>query len=206
MYKVFFNDRTIILTDEFSKHFQVKYGLFYKYRNIPDLKELIGFYSRLKKIDMLFLFHHDIEELRSAFRACFININAAGGLIRNPAGQYLFIKRRGKWDLPKGKLDDNETFEMAARREVMEECGLDDVQIIYPLLSTYHTYPYQNGMALKKTSWFEMLYIGDNLPVPQTEEDITEIKWFRNEELQQVSENTFKSVLDVMHYTNLAEL
>ncbi|MBN2611397.1 MAG: NUDIX domain-containing protein [Bacteroidales bacterium] len=206
MYKVFFNDRTIFLTDEFSKHFQVKYGLFYKYRSINDLKELIGFFSRLKKIDTLFLFHHDIEELRDAFRACFIIINAAGGLVRNPGGDYLFIKRRGKWDLPKGKLDDNETFEMAARREVMEECGLEDLQIVYPLLSTYHTYPFHDSMALKKTSWFEMLYSGSDLPVPQTEEDITEIKWFRREELQQVSENTFKSVLDVMRYTNLVDL
>lgn len=170
------------------------------------MKELINFYSRLKRIDTLFLFHHDIDALRDAFRSCFLNIYAAGGLVRNADNQYLFIKRRDKWDLPKGKLDNNETSEIAAIREVMEECGLDDIDLLYPLLSTYHTYPFNGEIVLKKTSWFEMAYYGDKKPVPQTEEDITEIKWFDRNDLQEVLDNTFKSVLDVMRYTNLIEL
>ena len=206
MYKVFFNDRTIFLTDEFSKHFQVKYGLFYKYRSIQDLKDLISFYNRLKRIDTLFLFHHDIDVLRDAFRACFLNIEAAGGLVRNNLDNYLFIKRRGKWDLPKGKLDKNESFEIAARREVIEECGLDDVKIVNPLLSTYHTYTLKNEMALKKTTWYEMLYEGDKTPVPQFEEDITDIRWFEKGRMQEITDNTFKSVIDVMRYSNLIQL
>ena len=206
MYKVFFNDRTIFLTDEFSKHFQVKFGLFYKYRNIPDLKELINFYSRLKRINTLFLFHYDIDELRDAFRSCFLNIHAAGGLVINDHEKYLFIKRRDKWDLPKGKLDRNETFEIAAKREVMEECGFEDITIVNPLLSTYHTYLLKGEMVLKKTSWFEMRYEGNRTPIPQTEEEITEIRWFDKGNLQEIIENTYLSVLDVMRYTNLVHL
>ncbi len=206
MYKVFFNDRTIFLTDEFSKHFQVKFGLFYKYRSIPDLKELINFYSRLRRIDTLFLFHYDIDELRDAFHSCFLNINAAGGLIKNASDKYLFIKRRGKWDLPKGKLDHKETFEIAAKREVMEECGFDDITIVNPLLSTYHTYMLKDEMVLKKTSWFEMRYYGEKPPVPQTEEDITDIQWFDKGNMQEIIQNTYKSVLDVMRYTDLVQL
>ena len=206
MYKVFFNDRTIFLTDEFSKHFQVKYGLFYKYRNIEDLKELISFYSRLKRIDTLFLFHHDIEALRESFRSCFTNINAAGGLIKNNEGLFLFMKRRGKWDLPKGKLNKKESFQNAAVREVREECGLDDIRIVTPLLSTYHTYQINGQRVLKKTMWFEMTYSGKTDPIPESEEDITEIRWFKSSDVNEITENTYHSVMDVMRYTNLVQL
>jgi 8-oxo-dGTP pyrophosphatase MutT (NUDIX family) len=206
MYKVFFNDRTIFLTDEFSKHFQVKYGLFYKYRSIEDLKELISFYSKLKRIDTLFLFHYDIEVLRDSFRSCFLNVKAAGGLIRNHEGMFLFIKRRGKWDLPKGKLGKKESFENAAIREIREECGLDEISIVTPLLSTYHTYHLDGQMVLKKTMWFEMAYSGAKDPIPQSEEDITEIRWFKSGNMNEITENTYKSIMDVMRYTKLVQL
>ncbi|NJK84729.1 MAG: NUDIX domain-containing protein [Bacteroidales bacterium] len=150
MYKVFFNDRTIFLTDDFSKNFQVKYGLFYKYRSVEDLQELVSFYNRLKKINSLYIFHHDIEVLRNTFKSCFLNLDAAGGLIKNNKDEYLFIFRRGKWDLPKGKVDQGETIEEAAVREAQEECGIKDVNISAPMLSTYHTYEQEGKFILKK--------------------------------------------------------
>ena len=67
MYKVFFNDRKLILTDNFTKHFQVNYGLFYKYRDLEDLKEIISLYNKLSKIDTLYLFHHDIDKGKPHF-------------------------------------------------------------------------------------------------------------------------------------------
>ena len=68
-------------------------------------------------------------------------VEAAGGLVKNNSGEYLFIYRRGKWDLPKGKKDGNETPKETALREVREECGLADLQIIQNLPETYHSYP-----------------------------------------------------------------
>ncbi len=206
MYKVFFNDRTIFLTDEFGKNFQVKYGLFYKYRSVEDLKELISFYGKLRRIDSLYIFHHDIDVLRESFRNCFKNIDAAGGLVRNKDGKYLFIFRRGKWDLPKGKVNKNESFQKAAIREVQEECGLKKIEITIPLLNTYHTYILEGNLVLKKTYWFEMRNKGDDSLIPQTEEDITGIKWFGREETQEIIDNTYKSVIDVMRYVSLAKL
>ena len=38
-------------------------------------------------------------------------IIAAGGLVFNDNNELLMIFRRGKWDLPKGKLDEYETIE-----------------------------------------------------------------------------------------------
>jgi 8-oxo-dGTP pyrophosphatase MutT (NUDIX family) len=203
MYKVFFNERIVLLTDDFIRNFQQRHGLFYKYRNVDDLKELIDFYWKLKRIDTLFVFHHDIEELRERFKSCFNQVYASGGLVRDKDGRYLIMKRHGKWDLPKGKVNRGETFEQAALREVAEECGLHDLEIIDPLLSTYHSYFLDDQTILKRTSWFEMIYWGDAEAVPQRDEDITEIRWLRPEELGEITDNTYLAVLDVLKYRNL---
>ena len=200
MYKVFFNDRKIILTDNFTKHFQVKYGLFYKFRDKRDLGELISLYQKLTRIENLYIFHTDIEELRKAFRKCFIPLNAAGGLVRNLQGEILLIYRRGKWDLPKGKLEKGESFDSAAIREVQEECGISDVQIENPLLSTYHVYSYKKGLALKKTTWFEMIHKGNEELTPQREEDISEVKWVPSNQLAPYLDQSYQTIRDVFTY------
>ena len=87
MYKVFFNDRKVFLIDDFINYFQNNDGLFYRYQNHEELLELINFYNRLTKIDTFFIFHYNIEELRDSFRACFKNIDAAGGLVKNKKGE-----------------------------------------------------------------------------------------------------------------------
>ena len=67
--------------------------------------------------------------LKKAFWKKFMLVQAGGGLVQNGNGQYLFMLRRGKWDLPKGKLDPGETLEQCAVREVGEETGLKRVQV-----------------------------------------------------------------------------
>jgi 8-oxo-dGTP pyrophosphatase MutT (NUDIX family) len=203
MYKVFFNDRIVLLTDDFLRNFQLRYGLFYKYRDVQELKELIELFWKIRKIDTLFIFHYDIEELRERFKSCFTQVYAAGGLVRNNKNQYLIMKRRNKWDLPKGKVNRNETIEDAAIREVTEECGLHQLEIIRPLLSTYHSYYIDDEIILKRTSWFEMTYHGEEEPVPQLDEDITEIRWMRQEDLGMISSKTYPAILDVLKYNNL---
>jgi len=203
MYKVFFNDRKVFLTDDFSRHFRVKFGLFYKFRDKEDLQELLSFYRQLSRIDSLYIFHTDIEVLRDEFKECFIPINAAGGLVKNLNDDFLLIFRRGKWDLPKGKLEKGESFNEAALREVEEECGIKGLEIVKPLLATYHTYPFKKGIALKKTAWFEMQYTGKRTPVPQTEEDIEEIQWVPGNKLQNYLSNSYPAIVDVFKYVGV---
>ncbi len=203
MYKVFFNDRTVLLTDDFIRNFQQKYGLFYKYRNVDDLKELIEFYWKLKQIDTLFIFHHDLDELQERFRSCFKVVEAGGGLVKNTRGQYLVMMRRGKWDLPKGKVNPGEGIPQAALREVTEETGLFPLEIITPLMRTYHSYSFDNENILKRTSWFEMSYAGTDDPIPEMEEDITEVRWVNREDLRSVAKNTYMGVIDILKYANL---
>ncbi len=72
--------------------------------------------------------------------------------------------------------DENETPEEAALREVREETGLQQLTL-GPLLDiTYHTYLHKDRQILKKTWWYRM-ETSDTQVVPQTEEDIVEIRW-----------------------------
>jgi 8-oxo-dGTP pyrophosphatase MutT (NUDIX family) len=203
MYKVFFNDRVVLLTDDFIRNFQVKYGLFYKYRNTEDLKELIDFYRNLKRIETLFIFHHDLDELQERFKSCFQVIEAAGGLVCNGDGSYLIMKRRDRWDLPKGKVNSGESIARAAVREVSEECGLSKLEITGPLMSTYHCYRFEGRSILKRTSWFDMEACGKETLVTQTDEDITEVKWVRKADLGEITRNTYPAIVDILKYKNL---
>jgi 8-oxo-dGTP pyrophosphatase MutT (NUDIX family) len=128
------------------------------------------------------------------------SIDAAGGLVTNSKGEYLFIFRRGKWDLPKGKVDPGESFQSAAIREVSEETGLKNITLEKRLISTYHTYAYKKGTALKKTYWFDVAFKGNELPIPQESEDIEEVRWFKPEELKVPFSNTYALIKDIFKY------
>ena len=85
-------------------------------------------------------------------------IIAAGGLVTNPQGQILWIFRRGFWDLPKGKLDEGETIQTCAVREVEEETGIKNIRLHELLKFTNHTYfdTHLNQEVVKRTYWFHM--------------------------------------------------
>jgi 8-oxo-dGTP diphosphatase len=53
-------------------------------------------------------------------------VEAAGGVVLDPEGRMALVHRPryDDWTLPKGKLDQGESFEEAALREVEEETGL----------------------------------------------------------------------------------
>ncbi|MCF8346038.1 MAG: NUDIX domain-containing protein [Bacteroidales bacterium] len=203
MYKVFFKDRTVYFGDDFSKVFGRNNGLFYKYNNIQELTELIHAFHDLTRINKLFIFHNDILSLFEDFKACFSYIDAAGGLVMRSDGKFLVIKRDGLWDLPKGKIETGESVEAAALREVEEETGLKGLKITQPVLSTYHTYQITDELTLKKTKWFKMHYAGDADPVPQKEENISEIQWVDAGKTDFIRKNTYASVLDVLYITDL---
>ena len=102
----------------------------------------------------------------------------------------------GRWDLPKGWLENGETLAQCAVREVCEECGLNvaDLENEGKLITTYHIYPFKEGFALKVTHWYKMKYTGAGTTKPQTEEDITEVKWVSESEMNEVLKNTYKNI------------
>jgi 8-oxo-dGTP pyrophosphatase MutT (NUDIX family) len=198
MYKVFFKDRTVFFGDDFSTSFRNNSGLFYKFRETVELKELIDAFFKLNKISQLFIFHDDINLLKEKFTSCFELVKASGGLVKNNNHEFLMIMRNGIWDLPKGKNDPGETPEEAALREVSEECGLFKLSIKEEITKTYHTYILDNKPILKETTWFEMLSIDEHSPVPQESESITETSWMKSEDLAFVKKNTYPSIIEVL--------
>ena len=128
------------------------------------------------------------------------NIIAAGGLVENERSELLLIFRRGKWDLPKGKIDKGETIRHCALREVEEETGLQNIELGELLQVTYHEYadPWLKQDVIKETHWFAMKVKGDQLLVPQAEEDITEIKWVKKNALENYLANSYKNIVEVI--------
>jgi 8-oxo-dGTP pyrophosphatase MutT (NUDIX family) len=121
-------------------------------------------------------------------------IHAAGGLVINDEEQILFMMRRGKWDLPKGKLESGETPEIAALREIEEETGLADLSLMRPLTKTYHLYEEKNQWMFKTSYWF-LVHAGKiDTMKPQVEEEITSLQWFNLNQLETAKQNTFANI------------
>lgn len=130
-------------------------------------------------------------------------IEAAGGLVKNAEGDYLFIYRNDKWDLPKGKLEKSEKKKEGGVREVEEECGISINKAGKKIISTYHTYIFKGEVVLKKTYWYSMKYKGNETLTPQLEEGITDVKWFNKGHMEDIKNNTFPSIIDVLEKVGL---
>ncbi len=139
-----------------------------------------------------------VEYYWQQFKEYFTFIEAGGGIVRNANDEYLFIHRRGKWDLPKGKKDEGESIEECALREVEEETGLKNVQFEHLLKTSFHVYTEKDKHVLKQTSWISMYVTDGSETTPQAEEDITAVKWLKKEGFDEIKENTFPSVKAIL--------
>jgi 8-oxo-dGTP pyrophosphatase MutT (NUDIX family) len=125
-------------------------------------------------------------------------IEAAGGYVLNNKDEALMIFRRGKWDLPKGKIDQGENSKEAALREVIEECGIKKLSILQKLIDTYHCYQQNGGFILKKTHWYIMTSNFEGKLSPQAEEGISKAEWRKINSLSELYSNTYPSIQEVL--------
>jgi 8-oxo-dGTP pyrophosphatase MutT (NUDIX family) len=206
MYKVFFNDSTIVLSSEIKKSSNNNISDEIDFDGYSFINQWINEVEVNKNRPEFYIQHPDLNRLWKYFRSRFVEIPASGGLVKNDSGLFLFIRRFGVWDLPKGKIEKKESPENAAIREVGEECGLSELKIIKQLDSTYHIYrspylKYPDNLVLKETKWFLMSYAGSEIPIPEMEEDIEEVRWFSPTEFDQVLTNTYSSLRDLLAKT-----
>ena len=127
-------------------------------------------------------------------------IIAAGGLVTNQQEELLMIFRRGKWDLPKGKLDKGESIEDCAVREVEEETGIRNIQLGRLIAITYHDYfdARIRQDVTKESHWYAMKILNDQKLIPQTEEDITDIKWVNEIDLKKCLKNSYPNIIEIV--------
>src|SRR5690606_24913676 len=138
------------------------------------------------------------KDLFQKIRSSVKFIKAAGGLVENEYNDYLFIKRLGKWDLPKGKVEAGEKMREAAVREVEEECGIIIDKLGKKIESTYHVYSLRGEVVLKRTNWYSMNVNSVPELIPQLEEDISEAKWISVKDLAPIRDNTYPLILDLI--------
>ena len=189
MQKIFVGDKPIVLTTKVEKETDFK-------NLMIDSVDIIRVLQLLKKnkYKSVRLVGSNEDELLESFLKLLPNVIAGGGKVFNSKGHILFIYRNGKWDLPKGKAEANETIDQTALREVEEETGIRDLSICKPLEITYHIFKRNNKILLKKTYWFEMYssYEGDFKP--QEKEGITKVKWIDPKKLKKVKKNIYANI------------
>lgn len=135
----------------------------------------------------------DLLRLFSSYSPIF----AAGGIVFNDNDEVLMIYRRGFWDFPKGKIEEGESPEEAALREVSEETGVDNLHIEKNLPSTFHTYTEKESSFLKQTFWFKMKTSASHSLTPQKEEDIEIVRWVNKEEVTTLLKESYSSLQDL---------
>jgi 8-oxo-dGTP pyrophosphatase MutT (NUDIX family) len=199
--KIYFNDKPLYLCDSIDETI----GPFIHHDDAVFIDELDSHTIKsmihemqLDKVHAGVFYHNNLEELKKAFYKKFTIIQAGGGLVLNEKREALLIFRRGKWDLPKGKLDKGENLEQCAVREVEEETGLKNIQLVSPLMVTYHTYHEGTKFVLKESHWYNMKVKGEQQLTPQTEEGIHEIRWVTQNDISTYLKDCFPSVADVL--------
>ena len=174
MYKVFFNQKLILLTTDIISPKEDSPFFYVKFTNKKFVVQML----KSKKVKMLYLYHSKEDKLWYYFLSMFKLIEAAGGLVRNlKTNHFLFIFRNKKWDLPKGRINKNEEVQKAAIREVEEETGVENLSITKPLNTTFHIFKRNRKYRLKKTFWYLMETDYNGELTPETKEGIEKAIW-----------------------------
>ena len=196
MYKVFIKNKPLffIENDEDISILDAKFV--YSINNDADKEIVLD--KLVSSENSIYIQGSSFDELWKLFFGKYKIVQAAGGVVINNKNQVLFIFRNGFWDLPKGKVEDEEAIEVAAIREVEEECGIRKPALISKLLVTYHTYDTYGENCIKPTHWYLMQYDGDEELLPQEEEGITSVEWVSQDDIDSKMFNTFGSIVDVV--------
>lgn len=125
------------------------------------------------------------------------HVFAAGGIVENENKELLFMFRNGYWDLPKGHWESGESLPFTAKREVREETGIKDLEIIDFVAISFHTYNMYGRHEIKHTYWYKMKTSSKEKLLPQTEEGIRELRWIKQEDLGEVLKQSYPNIRNI---------
>jgi len=123
----------------------------------------------------------------------------AGGVVflRNKAGEVeilLIQDAKDRWTIPKGHIEEGETAQQTARREIGEEAGLKDVEVLGWLGKIHFRYRRVDRLVLMTTQIYLVRARGDTDAIKK-EEWMNGIKWFK-----------FHDALDQIEYEDIGKL
>src|SRR5690606_10061257 len=158
-----------------------------------DISKIVDKVSK-GELDKVYLYHPNTENLLQKFKKKIEVVIAAGGLVYNEKGEVLFIKRNGKWDLPKSRVEESEKLEDAAIRETSEETGVKGLTIVKPLIVTYHFFSRNGKLKVKETFWFEMKTDYQGELVPEESEGIKKAVWKKTKKWAKVLKSSYANI------------
>jgi len=197
MYQIFINEKPLrFMKPQKTDHKKGRIVLHHK--SAAELRPwLLRLEADANLLEVL-VYSYRPEEAFADFIGRMPMIDAAGGVVWQQ-DRALFIFRHGRWDLPKGKIESGEASDVAALREVEEECGMQELQLGAFIGYTYHTYWFQQEMVIKRTFWYSMQSNYAGILVPQTEEGITEVRWIAQADWpKEVYVNTYLSIAELL--------
>jgi len=101
---------------------------------------------------------------------------------------------KDRWTIPKGHIEEGETAQQTARREIGEEAGLNQVDILGWLGKIHFRYRRIDKLVLMTTQIYLVRAKGDTNDIKK-EEWMNGIKWF-----------TFQDALDAIEYEDIGKL
>ncbi|MFN0189831.1 MAG: NUDIX hydrolase [Bacteroidia bacterium] len=201
MYQVYINERLLKFVGSYDPIGNAEMVIKLKGTEPKDyLKVLVTAFEENPQTESLVIQSENIDETWKKFTSLYTILKAAGGVVINSqTNKLLMIFRNGKWDLPKGKIEAGEEADVAAVREVYEECGIGELKLSKQIKTSFHTYPYKDTIILKKTYWFLMSSTDISTPVPQLEEGIVEARWMDKAEVKKALKNAYSSIVELLN-------
>jgi ADP-ribose pyrophosphatase YjhB (NUDIX family) len=193
MYRIFHGKHRIYLSNDELHIEKYKPDFIFKKPKEEQIKEALKVSKKSTKPLKILLLGNPDKILKRVILEFKYKI-AAGGVVENSDGKILLMKRLGKWDLPKGKLDKGETIEECALREIEEETGAKGLSIVSSFAETYHTYYRNEKWMIKHTHWYIVNCKEDNKLIPETEEDIEEVTWMDPLEIKISKLDTYPAI------------
>ncbi len=193
MYRIFHGKHRIYLSKDEEDITRYKPDFIFKKPKEEQIKEALRVAQKATKPLRILLLGNPDKILKRVIQEFKYKL-AAGGIVENSEGKILLMKRLGKWDLPKGKLDKGETIEECALREIEEETGAKELSIVSSFAETYHTYYRNEKWIIKHTHWYIVNCKNDKELVPETEEDIEEVIWMDSSGIKVSKLDTYPAI------------
>ncbi len=126
-------------------------------------------------------------------------VRAAGILLMlRPTNEFLLMRHRDRWDLPKGHCEDGETFLETAKRETTEETGIDSKSFAIDPdfrfeISYDVTYQRYGNQTRHKTVCYFLAYLETKPPLVLTEHESSQ--WFAWQPPHEIQAETINPLL-----------
>lgn len=204
--KIYYNDKPLILTTDTEAYIDNNpVAETYSFFTGATLRSFTQALQQMDRPGVKGAVIEDASEkaLQEQLHAMYSSIEAGGGIAYNEQNDILMIFRRGKWDLPKGKLDAGESIDECALREVKEETGLQQLTLGEKICDTYHIYTQKSEQMLKRTAWYRMEASATEILKPQKEENILEARWVNPKDLGPLASRSYEAIREVLKTAGL---